>query len=181
MIANRHIRPNVAAWFLSLRAPLNQNKNTDTSMADSPETDVADTLLEYRLTTMILALVSAINGGRSDSPKFESPLEKSQSPRRRALNAFANIAVRGTEVVAVTTPDSSDDGGSSSPAATLEQFAVEEENDAKCSPCLHTITVMANTEWEDPRRDRLVTKIDTGKSKWADIMDSPWCCVPNPL
>jgi hypothetical protein len=158
---------------------------TPTSMPDlsSPETDAFDALLEYRLTTMILALVSAINGGgRHIDPEFESPLEESQSPRRRALNAFANIAVRGTEVVAVTTPDSSDDGGSSSPAAhILEVLAVEEENDAKCSPCLHTITVMANTEWEDPRRDRLVTKIDTGKSKWADIMDSPWCCVPNPL
>ena len=67
------------------------------------ETDAPDALLEYCLTMMVLSLVLAINGGRHVAPEFEPPLEKSQSPRRQILNAFANIAVHGPEVVAVTT------------------------------------------------------------------------------
>lgn len=144
-----------------------------------PETDAPDALLEYRLTTMVLSLVLAINGGRRVAPEFEPPLEKSQSPRRQILNAFANIAVRGPEVVAVTAPDPSDDGNSSSPAAhILEVFAME-ENDSIGSPSFHDITMAPNTRREDLKREQWLTRIDTGKSKWADIMDSPWCCVPN--
>jgi len=146
-----------------------------------PETDASGALLEYRLTAMVLALVSTINGaGRHVALEFEPTLEKSQSPRRRILNAFANIAARGPEVIAVTTPDSSDDGGSFSPATHIvEVLAMDEENDSMGSSSFCDTTVMTNTEWKDPKRERWLTKIETGKSKWADIMDSPWCCVPN--
>jgi hypothetical protein len=66
----------------------------------SPKTDAPDVFLEYRLTSMLLALVATLSGHRG-ATTYEPPLERSQSSRK-TLNALANILVRNTEVVAVT-------------------------------------------------------------------------------
>jgi hypothetical protein len=81
-----------------LSSPKMDRKNDETiaSMApevSSPETDeTLNVFLEYRLTSMLLALIAAINGPRDDPPQYEPPLERSQSSRR-ILNALANILV----------------------------------------------------------------------------------------
>jgi hypothetical protein len=98
------------------------------SEQSSPQTPASeDVFLEYRLTSMLLALVAAMNGGQRQSI-YEPTLEKSQSSRR-TLNALANILVRDVEIIAVTAIAEHSPSDDPPEANTLEVFAIQEDDD----------------------------------------------------
>jgi hypothetical protein len=165
-----------------------ENDETIASMApevSSPETDeTLNVFLEYRLTSMLLALIAAINGPRDDPPQYEPPLERSQSSCR-ILNALANILVRNTEVVAISAnanrpPDNIQQ------AETLAVFAVEEDDEQEAnelpslSTSLRNFTMVRNTEWSSATvaEGTWFTNVKQGESKWAEIMANPWSQEP---
>jgi hypothetical protein len=139
-------------------------------------------LLEYRLTSMLLALVATIAGDEHDTPKYDPPLERSSS--HRTLNALANILVRNTEIVAVTAT-AVHLAHDSAPAETLEVFAVQAEADespstttsSSPSETLSNVTMIPNTEWSDATiipEGSWFTTIGQGESKLSKIRDKPW-------
>jgi hypothetical protein len=155
-----------------------------TSMASDSElrslAEKDEVLLEYRLTSMLLALVATIVGEDSehDTSKYDPPLERSSS--HRTLNALANILVRNTEVVAVTATAIS--SAHDNPRAnTLEVFAVQAEADesptSSPSETLSNITMIPNTEWSDTHpipEGSWFTTVQQGKSKLSEITGNPW-------
>jgi hypothetical protein len=131
-----------------------------------PEAEAPDIFLEYRLTSMLLSLIVAIRGdhGEQISSEYVPPLEKLQSPRRRALNALVNVLVRNTEAFAVTS-DSAD---------TLEVLVMQEANDSMDSTSLDHSTMVPNSRWSDPPGERpWLISVQRGVSRWAEIVASP--------
>jgi hypothetical protein len=168
----------------------------------SPKTDEPNNVfLEYRLNSMLLALVAAMNGGQRQST-YEPTLEKSSS--RRTLNALANILVRDAEIIAVTAFAEPYDNVPE--ANTLEIFAMQEEDDPAqkdneltqevdnpmqdvgkpTSP--RVVTMVPTTQWSDSSKASLerfsegswIRNVEPGESKWSEIQRDPWSFPAKP-
>jgi hypothetical protein len=184
--------------------PRSKVKPTDSPKHEAGTTTISESPhIQFRLITMLLTLVTAVNNrGHSTlqkrSPSHEegycAPLETSQPYSKIVTNAIATILVRNTEVVAAVTDNKTSpsaiptSGHSGQPIWRV--FALQEDRDLN-DPIITPqdqlppagFVTLANPilldDYFTNSPDKLFLAVKAGQSHWPSIVTNSWSASLN--